>query len=219
MLLQARYHSLCPHYTTYRTSALIFGQLKFFSGWHFLICDQQYRFTRSAAQLTHNGHLHDAIIPDLNSIHANPTISQSVYHILVTLESGSRAEATQFKATLKKSGRFNATDTVTAVPEVRWPYEGFHEVSGHKHTLYDDLTVQEWALGQLSNICYIQDPVLVKQVLLQVILSLRDTTSLAGVITMGGRNAVGIKQAFYFSNCRGKCIKCLITVYCSKESM
>ena len=33
-------------------------------------------------------------------------------------------------------------------------------------------------MGQLSNIYYIQDPLLVKQVLLQVILSLRDATSL-----------------------------------------
>ena len=99
-------------------------------------------------------------------------------HILSLLEARSRAEATQGKATHKKSGRFNVTDTVTAVPELRWPTEGFHGIGGHKHTLYDDLTVQEWAVGQLSNIYHIQDPLLVKQVLLQVILSLRDATFL-----------------------------------------
>ena len=62
--------------------------------------------------------------------------------------------------------------------ELRWPNEGFHGIGGRKRTLYGDLTIQEWAVGQLSNIYYIQDPSLVKQVLLQVILSLRDATSL-----------------------------------------
>ena len=71
-------------------------------------------------QITQNSHLHDAVIPDVNAIRANSTISQSVSHIFSSLESGSRAEATQGKATHKKSGRFNATDTVTTVPELRW---------------------------------------------------------------------------------------------------
>ena len=129
-----------------------------------------------SAQTTPNSKSHDAIIPDVNAIRANPTISQSVSHILLPLEA--RAEVTKGKATHKKSGRFNATDTITAVPELRWPNEGFHGIGGRKRTLYDDLTIQEWAEGQLSNIYYIQDPSRVKQVLLQVILSLRDATSL-----------------------------------------
>ena len=70
-----------------------------------------------------------------------PTISQSVSHILSSLEAGSRAEATQGKATHKKSGRFNTTDTITAAPELRWPNEGFHGIGGRKRTLYDDLTI------------------------------------------------------------------------------
>ena len=131
-----------------------------------------------AIQNVRNSHLHDAVIPDIHAIRANPTISQSVSQILSSLEAGPRAEATQGKASQKKSGRFNATDTITAVPELRWPNEGFHGIGGRKRTLYDDLTIQEWAVGPLSNIYYIQDPLLVKQVLLQVILSLRDATSL-----------------------------------------
>ena len=129
-------------------------------------------------QMTQNSHLHDAVIPDVNAIQASPTISQSVSQILSSLEAGSRVEATQGKTTQKKSGRFNATNTVTAIPELRWPNEGFHGIGGRKRTLYDDLTIQEWAVGQLYNIYHIQDPLLVKQVLLQVILSLRDATSL-----------------------------------------
>ena len=126
----------------------------------------------------HSSQYHDAVIPNVNAIRNNPTISQSVSHILSSLEATSRAEAMQGKAVHKKSGRFNATDTVTAIPELRWPNEGYHGVGGRKRTLYDDLTIQEWAVGQLTNIYHIQDPALAKQVLLQVILSLRDATSL-----------------------------------------
>ena len=131
-----------------------------------------------AVHSVHNSQLHDAVIPDVNAIRTNPTISQSVSHILSSLEATSRAEATQGKVTHKQSGRFNATDTITAVPKFRWPNEGYHGIGGRKGTLYDDLTIQEWAVGQLSNIYHIQDPALSKQVLLQVILSLRDATSL-----------------------------------------
>ena len=131
-----------------------------------------------AVHPVHNSQLHDAVIPHVNTIRTNPTIAQSVSHILSSLEATSRAEATQGKVTHKKSGRFNATDTITAVPKFRWPNEGYHGIGGRKRTLYDDLTIPEWAVGQLSNVYYIQDPVLSKQVLLQVILSLRDATSL-----------------------------------------
>ena len=49
---------------------------------------------------------------------------------------------------------------------------------GEKRALYDDLNMQEWAVGQLSNIYHIQDPNTEKQSLPQVILSLRDAISL-----------------------------------------
>ena len=149
-----------------------------------------------ATQIIQKSHLHDAVIPDVNAIRANPTISQSVSQILSSLEAGSRAEVTQGKATQKKSGRFNAADTVTTVPELRWPNEGFHGIGGLKRTLHDDLTIQEWAVGQLSNVYHIQDPILVKQVLLQVILSLRDVTSLPwqAVWSAWGNSMHKIKQ-------------------------
>ena len=114
-----------------------------------------------ATQTTQNSHLHNTVIPDVNAIRASPTVSQSVPHILSSLKAGSRAEATQGKATHKISGRFNATDTVIAMPELRWPNEGFHGIGGRKCTMYGNLTIQEWTVGQLSNIYYIQDPLLV----------------------------------------------------------
>ena len=70
---------------------------------------------------------------------------------------------------LKTSDRFNTTDTVTAVSELRWP---------NKFFLYDDLTLPEWAVGQLFNVFHIQDPGVARQTLLQVSLALRNTTTL-----------------------------------------
>ena len=78
-----------------------------------------------ATQTTQNSHLYNTVIPDVNAIRANPTVSQSVSHILSSLKAGSRAEAIQGKATHKISGRFNATDTVIAMPELRWPMRAF----------------------------------------------------------------------------------------------
>ena len=43
---------------------------------------------------------------------------------------------------------------------------------------FDDLTLPEWAAGQLSNILQIQDQSTAKNALLQVILSLKDAASL-----------------------------------------
>ena len=56
--------------------------------------------------------------------------------------------------------------------------EGFLGVNGKKRILYDDLSLPEWATGQLSSIFHIQDTSLARQALLQVILELKDATSL-----------------------------------------
>ena len=81
-------------------------------------------------------------------------------------------------AHVKKSGRFSTTDTVTAGPELKWPNEGFLGVNGKKKIPYDELTLPEWVVGQLYNVFHIQDPSLARQALLQVILAIRDATSL-----------------------------------------
>ena len=74
--------------------------------------------------------------------------------------------------------RIQSTDTTTALPEYRWPNEGYHGSKGKKQVLYDDLSLPQWAVGQLTNVHKIQDPTLLRQALLQVILALRDVTSL-----------------------------------------
>ena len=40
---------------------------------------------------------------------------------------------------VKKSGCFNTTDTITSVPEPRWPNEDYHGVNDRKCIVYDDL--------------------------------------------------------------------------------
>ena len=120
----------------------------------------------------------DAVIPSLSALRQNHAISQSVNQVLASYESQAKMEATQGKGTQRKSGRFNNTDTVTPLPQFRWPNEGLSSVTGKKKVLYDQLSVSEWAAGQLSNIYLIQDPVLVKQAMLQTIQVLKDATSL-----------------------------------------
>ena len=120
----------------------------------------------------------DAVIPSLSALRQNQEISQSVNQVLASYENQAKMEATQGKGTQRKSGRFNNTDTVTLLPQFRWPNEGLASVTGKKRVLYDELSVSEWAAGQLSNIYLIQDPVLVKQAMLQTIQVLKDATSL-----------------------------------------
>ena len=114
----------------------------------------------------------DDIIPGINTLRQNPSISQLVAQVLASYEAQIKQDVAQGKPSTRKSGQYNTTETVTSAPEFRWPNEG------KKRSTYDDLTLSEWAVGQLSNIYYIQDPSLVKKVLLQTILALKDATSL-----------------------------------------
>ena len=55
-----------------------------------------------------------------------------------------------------------------------WANEGFHGGQGKKRSLYNDLTLTQWAVGQLSNVYQIKDPGVLRQSLLQTILALKD---------------------------------------------
>ena len=137
--------------------------------------------TRSAVSVDHQP-LHygsDGVLPSVSALRQNPTISQSVAQVMASYEAQAKQEASLGKQIpTKKSGRFNATDAITSGPELRWPNEGYQGVSGKKRTLYDELSMPEWAVGQLTNIYHIQDPAMVKKALLQTILALKDATSL-----------------------------------------
>ena len=120
----------------------------------------------------------DAVQPDLNVLRRIPTVSDAVNDIMASFDSQARAQTSQVRNTSHKSGRYNAIDIITASPESRWPNEGYHGSSGWKRVLYDDLSMAQWAVGQLSNIYNMKNPDTSRQALLQVILAIRDATSL-----------------------------------------
>ena len=124
----------------------------------------------------------DGILPNINSLRQNPSISQSVAQIMATYEAQAKQEAVIGKNQYtRKSGRYNTTDAITSIHELRWPNEGYHNTSGKKRIVYDDFSLPEWAVGQLNIIYQIQDPVIAKKALLQTIMTLKDATSLPWV--------------------------------------
>ena len=81
--------------------------------------------------LQHQNSRRDAVVPSLDGLRSNPTLTQAVSQILSTYEGQARLDAGQGKASNTQcSGRFNATDIVTTPPELRWANEGFHGVKG-----------------------------------------------------------------------------------------
>ena len=120
----------------------------------------------------------DSILPGIDVLRRNPTVSQAVSSVLASYDAQIQSQVLQGKQASKRSGRYNTTDTTTALPEYRWPNEGYHGSKGKKRVIYDDLSLPQWAVGQLTDIHQIQDPTLLRQALLQVILALRDATSL-----------------------------------------
>ena len=71
----------------------------------------------------------DGILPSINTLRQNPSVSQSVAEVMATYENQAKQEATLGKGPqTKKSGHFSTTDTITSVSELRWPNEGYHDV-------------------------------------------------------------------------------------------
>ena len=118
----------------------------------------------------------DAVMPSLQVLRRNPGTLKSVNSLLALHDFP--FQVTQGNQNLaKRSGRYNAHDSVTAARQLCWPNEGYHASNG-KGVLYDDLSLPQWTAGQLSNIYAISDPTLSKQALLQVIHAMRDAVSL-----------------------------------------
>ena len=121
---------------------------------------------------------HDSIIPNIDTLRQHPSISQAVTQLLATYETQVKTEASQGKTSNKRSGRYNTTDTAHTSPEKRWANEGYLGSQGKKRQAYDDLMLTQWVVGQLSNVYQIKDPYISKQALLQVIMVMKDATSL-----------------------------------------
>ena len=119
----------------------------------------------------------DSVLPNLETIRRLPSVSEAVSNILASYDSQNKQESTQGKPH-RRSGRYNNYGTVSASPEVRWPNEGFHGSNEKKRLLYDDLSMPQWAAGQLTNILHMQDHVIARQALVQVIAARKDAVSI-----------------------------------------
>ena len=111
-------------------------------------------------------------------LRGNAGISEAVNYLLSSYEGNLQTELARGKHNIKKSGRYNSHDSITAPPHLRWPNEGYHSSSGKKRVTYDELTMPQWVAGQLTNIYSISEPTLVKQAILQMVFAMRDATSL-----------------------------------------
>ena len=108
-------------------------------------------------------------MPDPSVLRRMPYVSDSVSEIMATYEAQARTLAAQGKTTTsRRSGRYNTVDTIINEPERRWPNEGFHGGQGKNRLTYDELTLPQWVVGQLSNIYNIRDNTVARQALLQV---------------------------------------------------
>ena len=108
-----------------------------------------------------------------------PSISLAVSKLLAQYEEQTHQNVIPGKDFMrKKSGPYNTTDTCTAKPELRWPHEGYVSTGATKKPSYDDLSLAQWASGQLSNILLIQDYELMRLMLTQVTMALTDAVSL-----------------------------------------
>ena len=119
------------------------------------------------------------MLTSINSLRQKPNISRSVTQIMARYEAQTKQEAATGKNQHAWNFRcYNTTDTITSNSELQWTSEGYLNTSGKKRIVYDDLSLHEWAVGQLNNIYQIQDPAIVKKALLQTIMALKDMTSL-----------------------------------------
>ena len=133
-----------------------------------------------ADQEERRGYNKDAVVPSLERLRAMPHMASTVSDLLTQLEAQSHHDVLQGKGFLhrKKSGRYNTTDMPVGKPEVRWPNEGFVSSLNSKKPAYDEMNLQQWAVGQLNNALQIEDNALLRHVLTQIVLALRDSVAL-----------------------------------------
>ena len=118
--------------------------------------------------------------PTLEAVRSSSDVSRAVTHLLAYYDEQAETEVMQGKGPFgrRKSGRYNVTDTTNVKPEFKWPNEGYITNSSAKKPAYDDMNMAQWVAGQLHNISQVDDLTLVKMMLQQVILSVRDAVAI-----------------------------------------
>ena len=101
------------------------------------------------------------------------------------LEHTARDESVHGKFLKKKSGRYNINDTCSTDPELRWPNEGCFVGILKKRVTYDDLSLGQFASGQINNILEVSDPRVAKAMLLQLSETINSAENLSWHIAKG----------------------------------
>ena len=118
--------------------------------------------------------------PTLEAVRSSSDISRAVRRLLTYYDDQAEMEVLQGKGPFgrRKSGCYNVTDTMNVKPEFKWPNEGYITNSSVKKPAYDNLSMAQWVAGQLHNISQVEDPMLMKLMLQQVTLSIRDAVAI-----------------------------------------
>ena len=136
--------------------------------------------SRVTQQPVHNTIGMDAVVPGVDVLRSIPSISSAVTQLLTSYDQQAVQDALPGKGLTnrRKSGSYNTTDTTLVGPQFRWPNEGLVSASNTKRPAYDELNLQQWVAGQLSNALLIEDTTLLGQVLTQIVLAMKDVASL-----------------------------------------
>ena len=118
---------------------------------------------------------HEGVVPSLENLRRLPNISQAVTNALAAYEDQAKSS---LLGKQRRSGRYNTTDIAQNPPEIRWPNEGYHSSTGKKGVPYDELSMAQWVTGQLNNVYNMKHLPTARHALLQVILAIKDATSL-----------------------------------------
>ena len=120
------------------------------------------------------------MVPGVDVFRSILSISSAVTQLLASYDQQAVQDALPGTGQVNrwKTGRYNTTDTTLVGPQLRWPSEGLVSASQAKKPAYVEPNLPQWVAGQLSNALLIEDPTLLRQVLTQVVLAMRDAVSL-----------------------------------------
>ena len=134
--------------------------------------------------------------PTLEAVRSSD-ISKAVTHLLTFYNEQAEMDVLQDKDPYvhRKSGRNNVTDTTNVKPKFKWPNEDYIN-SNVKKSAYDEMNMAQWVAGQLHNISQVEDRILVKLMLQQVTLSIRDVVAIpwAAVRTAWGVSMTHLEE-------------------------
>ena len=123
---------------------------------------------------------HDAVIPKPDVMRSIPSVSSAVTRLLAQYEDQADQQVFPGKNhnIRKRSGCYNTTDTSMMSPQYRWPNEGLVSSSHNKKPPYEELNMAQWTSGQLNNMLLVEDNTILRCMLTQMSLAMRDAGSL-----------------------------------------